>query len=476
MTIKYYLACAILLFLSSFQLSFATTYTVKSVPNPYNQASVIYVVDPDNILDQTDSDAINNRLNQLEKHTDIETVVVALPSIGSVDTREFANKLFNHWKIGKKDKDNGLLILLVIDQREVVFEVGYGLEGNLTDAKSYRLMDQYMLPLFRQNQFSQGMTKGVAGVASYLEKQYDDGTLYSIGFNPLFINLVTYIVLTIIVLLPVIYCLWGDRFFISSNFIDKSSLSIPERLMTLLNFLSWSFFVIALCLTFMSAFTQSYNSPDFSFLVIPGLFLTIFILQKINKKLQSIVYKNPQKVPHVCPKCRHKTVIQSTQDFKDILSKKDLFQYEKGSASYYWFACSNKKCYARYFNLILDPTWKHCTSCDTHSMKYITRVITQKETKTKDGLGYDLYKCQKCNKKHQSNFMTKCEKSIRDRAQAQENIRYNERYTHSYRNTNTNTFSSSSGGFKSSGSSFSNSGSSFRGGGSSGGGGSRGRF
>ena len=94
-------------------------YKVTDVPNPRNESSSNWVSNPNQILDESYVWEINNMLSQLEDSLSIEVAVVALSSIGEDIPAEFAHKLFEHWGIGKKADDNGLLILLVLDQRKV---------------------------------------------------------------------------------------------------------------------------------------------------------------------------------------------------------------------------------------------------------------------------------------------------------------------------------------------------------------------
>ena len=108
-------------------------YTVTDVPNPRHEGSYNWVSNPDLILSTSTVREINVMLSQLEDSLSIEVAVVALSSIGEDVPRQFAHELFEYWGIGKKADNNGLLIFLVLDQREVTFETGYGLEGVLSD-------------------------------------------------------------------------------------------------------------------------------------------------------------------------------------------------------------------------------------------------------------------------------------------------------------------------------------------------------
>lgn len=148
----------------------ARTYTIKTIPNVRLTARGQHVSNPDGIIRPEDVARINRMLDTLEDSLGIEVAVVAVNSIGDADARSFATDLFNHWGLGKKGKDNGLLIQLVTApaQRSVVFETGYGLEGILPDAISYRLQQEAMIPDLKAGHYSTAMTNGVAAVTHYL--------------------------------------------------------------------------------------------------------------------------------------------------------------------------------------------------------------------------------------------------------------------------------------------------------------------
>ena len=146
-----------------------TAYTVETVPNVHIRDSRQYVSDPTNILTANTKDSINAIFALLERNTGIETAVVMLPSIGESDEFDFAHALFRHWGIGKKDKNNGLLILYVADIHRIRFVTGYGIEGFMTDAMSKRIQTRYMIPAFRQGNTDTGMLNGAAAVYKTLK-------------------------------------------------------------------------------------------------------------------------------------------------------------------------------------------------------------------------------------------------------------------------------------------------------------------
>ena len=154
-------------------------YSLETIPNVRLLDRAQHVSNPNYILQEAYVDSINRVLTNLEENTGIEVAVVAVLSVKSEDVRLFASDLFNRWGIGKKGKDNGLLIMLVTkpEQRAVVFETGYGIEGVLPDATCFRIQQDFMLPDMKEGDYGRGMYKGVKQVA-YLLSGKDQ------AFNP----------------------------------------------------------------------------------------------------------------------------------------------------------------------------------------------------------------------------------------------------------------------------------------------------
>lgn len=144
-------------------------YSLDNVPNVRLQDKTRYVSNPDGILSPQATDSIDRMLYGLEQKTGIETAVVVLSSIGNEECFDFAFNLASQWGVGKKGKDNGLVILLVTDQRCIQFVTGYGLEGDLPDAISKRIQSKYMIPYLRQGDWDNGMVAGVKAVCARLD-------------------------------------------------------------------------------------------------------------------------------------------------------------------------------------------------------------------------------------------------------------------------------------------------------------------
>lgn len=140
-------------------------YTTGNIPKVHLQDKTRYVCNPAGILSTSTCDEIDRMLYALEQQTGIETVVAVVPSIGSEDCFDFSHRLLNEWGVGKKGKNNGLVILLVTDQRCIQFYTGYGLEGDLPDAICKRIQTRDMIPYLKDGNWDAGM------VAEYQKAQ-----------------------------------------------------------------------------------------------------------------------------------------------------------------------------------------------------------------------------------------------------------------------------------------------------------------
>lgn len=151
----------------------AKEYKVEEVPMVHLQDKTRYVSNPDGILSAEAVSTMDAILRQLEEKTGIETLVVAVEEIEGGDCFEFAYQLGRQNGVGKKEADNGLVILLVRGERCVQFVTGYGLEGHLPDAICKRIQERTMFPLLREGKWDEGMVAGIQSVNGFLT-DYDE--------------------------------------------------------------------------------------------------------------------------------------------------------------------------------------------------------------------------------------------------------------------------------------------------------------
>ena len=126
------------------------------------------VVDEAGILDPVARATLTDKLAGLEAKTTDQLVVVTLKSLQGTSIEDFGVQLGRRWQIGQKDKNNGVLLIVVPSERQVRIEVGYGLEGALTDAVSRLIIENAIVPRFRANDFPGGIARGVDDIISVL--------------------------------------------------------------------------------------------------------------------------------------------------------------------------------------------------------------------------------------------------------------------------------------------------------------------
>lgn len=119
------------------------------------------------------NDYIINVNKKLYNQTGAQIVVVTIPSLEENSLEEYANQLFNKFGIGDKTKNNGVLLLLSLKERQFRIEVGYGLEGILTDGKTGRIQDEYIIPYLKNNNWNQGIKNGFNAILKIVADEYN---------------------------------------------------------------------------------------------------------------------------------------------------------------------------------------------------------------------------------------------------------------------------------------------------------------
>ena len=111
---------------------------------------------------------LENDLINFEQETSAEIAVATIETLEGDTVEDYAVRLFEAWGIGKKDKDNGVLFLVAKEERRVRIEVGYGLEPVITDGRAGRILDEEVLPEFRDGNYEQGILNGVKAIEGYV--------------------------------------------------------------------------------------------------------------------------------------------------------------------------------------------------------------------------------------------------------------------------------------------------------------------
>ncbi|WP_406604373.1 TPM domain-containing protein [Bartonella gliris] len=156
-------------------------YLVAAVGNvAYSQSKFPpltgYVNDMAYLLDNTTKENLTKKLAELEKKTGDQIVMVTLPTLSGSDIETYSNSLFRTWKLGQKQINNGVLLVIVQNERTVRIEVGYGLEGQLTDATSAVIINNFILPNFREGNYQKGIVEAIDAIIKVITESDSDFT------------------------------------------------------------------------------------------------------------------------------------------------------------------------------------------------------------------------------------------------------------------------------------------------------------
>lgn len=139
------------------------------VPQPQG-----WVNDRAGVMDSASRNKAEALISGLEKQTGAEIAVLTIKSLEGENLEDYAVRVFEKWGIGKKDKDNGVLILFSLEDRKVKIETGYGVEGIIPDGLAGEIIRDGMIPYFKKGQYSNGLLAGIVFVAQLIAK--DAGT------------------------------------------------------------------------------------------------------------------------------------------------------------------------------------------------------------------------------------------------------------------------------------------------------------
>lgn len=165
---KKWLTCLALL---AFLVTGAVAWAQPQIP-PVPTSS-IYVQDYAGVVSAESKSRINSLGSQLAAKTKAQIVVVTVKTLQGAPIEEYALGILRQWGVGDKSLNNGVVLLVAVNDRQSRIEVGYGLEGALPDAKTGRIQDQYMIPYFQQGDYDKGIVNGYLAVAAEAAREYN---------------------------------------------------------------------------------------------------------------------------------------------------------------------------------------------------------------------------------------------------------------------------------------------------------------
>jgi uncharacterized protein len=147
------------------------TFAQKSVPELWGRR----VHDEAHVLKQETVDELDTQLASYEDSTSNQIAILIVQTLDGEPLENYSIKVVEKWKLGQADRDNGVLLLVAVDDHKMRIEVGQGLEGVLTDAICNRIIRNEMAPDFRRNDYDAGIKGGIEGIISAIGGEYTSG-------------------------------------------------------------------------------------------------------------------------------------------------------------------------------------------------------------------------------------------------------------------------------------------------------------
>ncbi len=134
------------------------------------------VTDESQVLDSHAKAALESRLINLRDNFGVQMAVYIRPSLMGLAVEDASIKIVEKWKLGSAEKDDGILILMATETRDIRIEVGQGLEGAITDLQAHRIISKLMVPAFRQGDMAGGLLAGIEGVVQLVRPGAEDAS------------------------------------------------------------------------------------------------------------------------------------------------------------------------------------------------------------------------------------------------------------------------------------------------------------
>ncbi|MDE6091214.1 MAG: TPM domain-containing protein [Duncaniella sp.] len=353
--------------------------TVDEVPNVHVADRTQYVSNPSNVLSPAAVSRLNSAIGSLWDNTSAELVVVAVDQVDdSMTPDEFATRLFEKWKIGKKDNDNGVLVLLSRDDHKVIIRTGYGVEGVLPDIIAGRIIRNEMLPYYREDNYDEGTIAGIStiigalsdpNVAEELKSKYAndsrraDDDLSGTEFFNLFLGFAA--VVGVAMLILVMYAISSSR-----RLDDVQRYRSLDQYRTLVLFA-----------TFLSLG-----------MALPAFLLLAWKMKRVRRHKRN------------CPHCGTQMELIDEEHDNDFLTPAQDTEERLNSIDYDVWHCP--KCYQTeilpYINR--QTNYTVCDRCGARAMSLVDRRTLRQPTVRTEGEGVDIYMCKNCGNQHNKRF------------------------------------------------------------------------
>lgn len=350
----------------------AKDYDPATMTNPNVADRRVYVSDEAGLLSNDTKEFANRTLWNLRRKTGAEAVMVVVPNTGKYSREEFAVKLFDNWKVGKSDKDNGVIILIVPDQREAWIATGYGVEGVIPDIAASKIINRSVVPYMKQGDLDGAVRAVTADVANVLSDPQAAEELKSGKKDA-----------------------WEE---------------MPESDLTTEDFFTFVF-IIVIGLFFISFIKYFYDSHKYkrsdrytqarawhdsnsTYLLLAIFSLGLGLIPYWLSKRK---YNKARNAPLTCPACKGKMKKLNEEEDNNLLSPSQDMEEQLKSVDYDVWVCPDCGTVERYAFPNKYTQYEECPFCHTRAMSMVQDHVVTPATTRHTGIGEKVYQCKYCH-------------------------------------------------------------------------------
>lgn len=357
----------------------AKYYSPSDVINPNISDRRVYVADPENLVSNEAKSQANSILWNLRQKTGAEVVMVVVPNTGDYSREEFATKIFDDWKVGKSDKDNGVVILIVPDQREAWIATGYGVEGVIPDISATKIVQRSIIPYMKEGNLDGAVIAVSRDVADVLsdpvaaeelksskKEKWDEMPESDITQED-FIIFVICIILAVFLVSVCMYVFDSNRF----KKLDRYS----------------------------EARGWHDQKGTYLALAILSLGLGLITYWLVKKK-----YNNARNKPMKCPACKGEMKKLNEEEDNNLLSPSQDLEERLNSIDYDVWVCEDCGTVERFAYPNKNSIYQECPICHTKAMYLIKDHTVLPATTRRTGIGERIYDCKYCHNQTKKNY------------------------------------------------------------------------
>ncbi|MCM1291204.1 MAG: TPM domain-containing protein [Prevotella sp.] len=348
------------------------SYNPAELPKPLGVAKGVY--DPGKMMSETQCIELSRMLEELSRNVTVGGAIAVIPSIGDMEINDYATRLYENWKPGNDDKDNGFLIVVAVEEHKIFICTGYGLEGVLPDVTCAGICEKYFVPYMREGNLYEGLVSTLTALISILENPDNKGEVMSekVGGMEVLSK----------------YDFWQIMFWICSA-------------LTCLSLFLFIFDVFSVRKKDNYTKAQLWRNHLSLYWVLGIFSLGMGIIFPIIVLFLRKYYRSKRLK---CDTCGAKMNKLGEKEDNMLLSPSQDLEERLDTVDYDVWVCPKCGTIERFPFKIKQTKYSECPKCHTIANKLVCDKIIVQPTSRREGLGERIYHCEYCGNDHREKY------------------------------------------------------------------------